>query len=54
MIWIMSYTTLVVEGAAAASVGAVLRGLVAVPPGRPVACVLSGANVNLEQIRGRT
>jgi threonine dehydratase len=52
MIWIMSRAKLVVEGAAAAPVAAVLNGLVAAPPGANVACVLSGGNVNLDQLRG--
>jgi threonine dehydratase len=52
MIWTMSRAKLVVEGAAAAPVGAVLEGLIAAPPGTKVACVLSGGNVNLDQIRG--
>ena len=52
MIWTMSRAKLVVEGAAAASVGALLQGLITVPPGSKVACVLSGGNVNLDQIRG--
>ncbi len=52
MLWTMSRAKLVVEGAAAAPVGAVLEGLIAAPPGTKVACVLSGGNVNLDQIRG--
>jgi threonine dehydratase len=52
MIWTMSRAKLVVEGAAAAPVGAVLEGLIAAPRGTKVACVLSGGNVNLDQIRG--
>jgi threonine dehydratase len=52
MIWIMSRAKLVVEGAAAAPVAALLHGLVAAPRGAKVACVLSGGNVNLEQLRG--
>jgi threonine dehydratase len=52
MIWIMSHAKLVVEGAAAAPVAALLNGLVKAPPGAKVACVLSGGNVNLDQIRG--
>jgi threonine dehydratase len=52
MIWIMSHAKLVVEGAAAAPVGALLDGLIRAPAGTKVACVLSGGNVNLEQIRG--
>jgi threonine dehydratase len=52
MIWIMSHAKLVVEGAAAAPVAALLNGLVKAPRGSKVACVLSGGNVNLDQIRG--
>ena len=52
MIWIMSHAKLVVEGAAAAPVGALLDGLVKAPPGSKIACVLSGGNVDLEQLRG--
>jgi threonine dehydratase len=51
MIWIMSHCKLVVEGAAAAPVAALLHGLVKAPSGSKVAAVLSGGNVNLEQIR---
>lgn len=52
MLWIMSHAKLVVEGAAAASVAALLAGLVKAPAGSKVACVLSGGNVNLDQLRG--
>lgn len=52
MIWVMSRCKLVVEGAAAAPVAALLHGLVKAPTGSKVACVLSGGNVNLDQIRG--
>ena len=51
MIWIMSHVKVVVEGAAAASVAALLHGLVKAPAGSKVACVLSGGNVNLDQLR---
>lgn len=51
MVWVMSHCKLVVEGAAAAPVGALLHGLVKAPAGSKVACVLSGGNVNLDQIR---
>jgi threonine dehydratase len=54
MIWVMSHAKLVVEGAAAAPVAALLDGLIAAPAGARVACVLSGGNVNLEQLRGLT
>ena len=52
MIWIMSHCKLVVEGAAAAPVAALLNGLVKAPSGSKVVCVLSGGNVNLDQIKG--
>ena len=51
MIWIMERCKLVVEGAAAAPVAALLKGLVGLPEGSRVAVVLSGGNVNLDQIR---
>jgi threonine dehydratase len=51
MIWIMSHCKLVVEGAAAAPVAALLHGLVKAPAGSKVVVVLSGGNVNLDQIR---
>ena len=43
---------LVVEGAAAAPVAALLHGLVKLPAGSRVAAVLSGGNLNLDQLRG--
>jgi threonine dehydratase len=52
MIWVMERCKLVVEGAAAAPVAALLQGLVKAPPGARVAAVLSGGNVNLDQLRG--
>src|SRR5437773_2546395 len=52
MLWVMERCKLVVEGAAAAPVGALLHGLVKVPRGSRVAAVLSGGNVNLDQLRG--
>ncbi|HEY6271318.1 MAG TPA: threonine/serine dehydratase [Terriglobales bacterium] len=51
MIWIMSHSKLVVEGAAAASVAALLNGLIKAPAGSKVVCVLSGGNVNLDQLK---
>jgi threonine dehydratase len=53
MLWTMHHAKLVVEGAAAAPVGALLKGLVRAPAGAKVVCVLSGGNVDLEQLRGR-
>ncbi len=52
MIWIMERCKLVVEGAAAASVAAMMHGLIKVPPGSKVVGVLSGGNLNLDQLRG--
>jgi threonine dehydratase len=52
MIWVMERCKLVVEGAAAAPVGALLHGLVKMPEGSRVVAVLSGGNVNLDQLRG--
>jgi len=52
MIWVMERCKLVVEGAAAAPVAALLHGLVKLPAGSRVVCVLSGGNVNLDQLRG--
>ncbi len=51
MLWIMHHCKLVVEGAAAAPVAALLAGLIPAAPGTKVACVLSGGNVNLDQLR---
>jgi len=52
LIWTLSHTKMVVEGAAAAPVGALLQSLVKAAPKTRVACVLSGGNVNLDQLRG--
>src|SRR5215475_13277241 len=52
MIWIMERCNLVVEGAAAAPVAALLHGLIKAPAGSRVVCVLSGGNVNLDQLKG--
>ena len=52
VIWIMERCKLVVEGAAAAPVAALLAGLVKLPAGSRVAAVLSGGNLNLDQLRG--
>ena len=54
MLWVMERCKLVVEGAAAAPVAALLHGLVQAPPGSKVVAVLSGGNVNLDQLRGLT
>jgi threonine dehydratase len=50
----MTHCKLVVEGAAAAPVAALLHGLVRAPVGTRVACVLSGGNIDLAQLHGLT
>ena len=52
VVWTMHYCKLVPEGAAAAPVAALLHGLVKAPAGARVVCVLSGGNVNLDQLKG--
>jgi threonine dehydratase len=51
MIWVMERCKLVVEGAAAAPVAALLHGLVKLPAGSKVVAVLSGGNLNLDALR---
>ena len=52
MIWVMERCKLLVEGAAAAPVAALLHGLIQLPAGSKVVAVLSGGNLNLDQLRG--
>jgi threonine dehydratase len=52
VVWTMHHAKLVPEGAAAAPVAALLHGLVNAPAGSKVACVLSGGNLNLDQLKG--
>lgn len=52
LIWLMAKAKLVTEGAAAAPVGALLEGLVEADPGTKIAVVLSGGNLDVEQLRG--
>jgi threonine dehydratase len=52
MLWVMERCKLVVEGAAAAPVAALLNGLIQLPKGAKVAAVLSGGNLNLAQLKG--
>jgi threonine dehydratase len=54
VVWVMERCKLVVEGAAAAPVAALLGGLVKLPAGVRVAVVLSGGNLNLDQLRSLT
>jgi threonine dehydratase len=52
LLWTMARTKIVVEGAAAAPVAALLNGLVEAEPGETVVCVLSGGNLKLDPLRG--
>lgn len=52
LLWLMGYCKVVPEGAAAASVAALLEKKIELAPGTKVACVLSGGNVNLDQLAG--
>jgi threonine dehydratase len=52
VVWTMHHTKMVPEGAAASPIGALLHGLVKAPRGSRVVCVLSGGNVNLDQLKG--
>ena len=52
LLWTLARTKIVVEGAAAAPVAAVLNGLVDSEPGSTVVCVLSGGNIKLDQLSG--
>ena len=54
VLWLMSRTKLVVEGAAAAPVAALRSGALSPAPGTKVACVLSGGNLDLAQLQGLT
>ena len=52
VLWLMTRAKLVTEGAAASPVGALLEGLVDAPAGTKTVCVLSGGNLDVEQLRG--
>ena len=52
LIWLMARAKLVAEGAAAAPVAALLNGLIDAEPGTRVVAVLSGGNLDVEQLRG--
>ena len=52
VLWLMGRAKLVAEGATAAPVAALLNGLVEAPSGSKVVCVLSGGNLDVEQLRG--
>jgi threonine dehydratase len=51
--WIMERLKLVVEGAAAAPVAALMQGLISAPAGAKVGCVLSGGNLDLSDLRSK-
>lgn len=50
VVWVMNRCKLVIEGAAAAPVAALLQGRIDLPAGSKVVCVLSGGNVNLDRL----
>lgn len=52
VLWLMTRTKLVTEGAAASPVAALLEGLVEAPAGTRTVCVLSGGNLDVEKLRG--
>ena len=52
VVWVMGHCKLVVEGAAAAPVAALLHEKIRAPAGSKIVCVLSGGNVNLDQLKG--
>ncbi len=52
VVWLMARAKIVAEGAAAAPVGALLQGLIDAPAGTKVVAVLSGGNLDLEQLKG--
>ena len=54
LLWTLTRTKIVVEGAAAAPVAALLNGKVDAPPGSKVVCVISGGNLDLERLRTQT
>jgi threonine dehydratase len=54
LLWTLARTKIVVEGAAAAPVAALLNGLVDARAGSKVVAVMSGGNIDLEQLRSVT
>jgi threonine dehydratase len=52
VVFVMERLKLVAEGAAASTVAALLEGSASIPAGSKVACVLSGGNLDLSEIRG--
>lgn len=54
VVWLMQRCKLVTEGAAAAPVAALLSRSINMRPNERVACVLSGGNVDLSDLQGKT
>jgi threonine dehydratase len=54
VLWLMERSKLVAEGAAAAPVAALLTGAVRPRAGMKVACVLSGGNLDISELRGKS
>lgn len=52
LVWTMSHCKIVPEGAAAAPIAALLQEKVKLPRGTKVACVVSGGNLDLDQLKG--
>ncbi len=52
VVWLMTRTKLVVEGAAAAPVAALRSGALAPAAGTRTVCVLSGGNLDLSRLDG--
>jgi threonine dehydratase len=52
LVWTLGRTKIVVEAAAAAPVAALLQGVVSAAADDRVVCVLSGGNLNLDQLEG--
>lgn len=53
IVWVMAHCKLVVEGAAAATVAALMLGRVPTPARGSVVCLLSGGNIKLDRLYGQ-
>ncbi|HKU17156.1 MAG TPA: threonine/serine dehydratase [Steroidobacteraceae bacterium] len=54
VVFMLERLKIVAEGAAAAPVAALLEGLVSLPPGANVGCIVSGGNLDLTMLRDRS